>query len=122
MKFVEKFFEEKSNKKLEDYLKRRYPTLEFKFNNENSNAELLVFNKSGVVLAIFDLEDFDLTLNTRKCPIDAIRYLEFVQVSSEATLKRIYMNYLRGVYPDYRDKLIDHLSFKTNECTYNSHY
>ena len=114
MNFVEKFFAENNNKKLESYLKKRYPTLDFKFQN-NSSAELIVKNKSGVVLAIFDLEDFDLVLNTRKCSIDPIRYLEFAQVSSETSIKRIYINYLRGIYPDYRDKLIDYLSNKNED-------
>jgi len=115
MNFVEKFFEEKQNVKLEGYLQRRYPTLEFKFDNEYNSGELVVFNKSGIILAIFDLKDFDLVLNTRKCSIDTARFSEFSRVTSETSIKRIYMNYLRGIYPDYRDKLIDYLTSKTDD-------
>lgn len=115
MSFVEQFFKDKQNVNLEGYLQRRYPTLEFKFDNEFNSGELVVFNKSGIVLAIFDLKDFDLVLNTNKCSIDTVRYLEFTKVSSEISLKRIYMNYLRGVYPDYRDKLIDYLTSRNND-------
>lgn len=116
MTYVEKFFDEKLNKKLETVLNKKYPKFQFKFKKSKTGGELIVCNKMGIVAAIFKLEDFDMKLDLKNINTLSSRYLDFAQDVSEDVLNKIYFQFLKRYFKlSYYDDFINILTKDNNE-------